>query len=311
MLARVAESLYWMGRYIERSEHCSRYLNVQYFSTLETPMLHNKDFTLRSILFISGANFDNDSKIEAQHVWQKVIFDNYNSNSLIQLTYNARENARSIKNIISSELWENINKWYLFNRSVDKINFISTNIFNFTSENIKLIALIKSVAFTTLLHNDVWRFFFLGIYLERALQVLRITKSKISDSAILSNNGANIPLQQYQYSILLRSLECFDIYNSYYRTTMIEKKSIFKLILTNESFERSVIHTANVIEDKLSNISVQPPNYLTIIEDFQRQIKEAFVLTDLDNEEKVLDKIEKCSFCFSHLHSNIEKIYFQ
>jgi len=50
MLARVAESLYWIGRNIERCEHCARYMQVQYFSTLEAPMSHNKDFTLRSIL---------------------------------------------------------------------------------------------------------------------------------------------------------------------------------------------------------------------------------------------------------------------
>ena len=311
MLARVAESLYWMGRYVERSEHCSRFLNVQYFSTLEAPMLHSKDFTLRSILFMFSAEVDNDSEVEAQEVWQKVIFDFANPNSLIQLAYKARENARSIKNTISTELWEAINKWYLYNKSIDRIQFSSADVFDYTSENIKLLALIKSSAETTLLHNDVWRFFYLGVGLERALQVLRITQSKISDSTILSDNGTNIPLQQYQYSILLRSLECFDIYNSYYRGAIITRKSIYDLILNNKLFHRSVISTADKIQKQIERISVRPDNYGGMVEGFNRKKEECFQFADLNDEEKVLDDIQNCNKCFGDLHKQIEQIYFQ
>ena len=100
MLARVAESLYWIGRNIERVEHCTRYLKVQYFSTLEAPMLQNKDFTFRSILFMSGADFEPQNMLPENEVWRKVIFDAGNPNSIFSIVKYAMENARSIRNAI-------------------------------------------------------------------------------------------------------------------------------------------------------------------------------------------------------------------
>lgn len=311
MLARVAESLYWMGRYIERSEHCSRYLRVQYFSTLEAPMLQNTDFTLRSILFMSSTDFDTNSSVKAKDVWQKVIFDLNNRNSLCSLSYKARENARSIKNIISMELWENINKWHLYNQSLDVLQFNFPMIFEYTAEYIKHIALIKSSAQTTLLHNDVLRFLSLGIYVERAFQVTRITKSKISDSSILSNNGANLPLQIYQWNILLRSLEAYDIYNSYYKGAHLSKESVLNLILNNPIFERSIFFTSERIKTHLKGISVRPPGFESMLNSFYTIKGESFKFTNLENEEKVLDDIQKCNKSFASLHTNIEQNYFQ
>jgi len=68
MLARVADSLYWTGRYIERSEHLARYLKVQYFSILDAPMSQNTDFVFKSILNMYGIKFDPELEVDEQEV---------------------------------------------------------------------------------------------------------------------------------------------------------------------------------------------------------------------------------------------------
>lgn len=310
MLARVAESLYWIGRDIERSEHCSRYLKVQFFSTLDAPMSQNKDFTLRSILFMSGSDFNTESKLTSKEVWQKVIFDPNNINSLMSIAYNARENARSIRNSISTELWESINKWYLYNKSIDPITFNSSQIFSYSEQLNTYVALAKSNVYNTLLHNDIWNFICLGIYLERSLQVLRILRSKISDSIILSNNGANFSLLQYQWTTLLKSLESFDVHKGQYKGHL-SKESIFELILNNEKFPRSLKYSNKKILQHFSQISIQPPAFGQAFSKFETDIEQCGDFMNLSNEENVVSSIIEMQNCLSNFHFEIEKLYFQ
>ena len=86
MLARVAENLYWMGRYIERAEFFKRYCKVEYFSALESPMTEHQDFTLRSILYMSGSAFNSEEQLQERDVFQKVLFDASNPVSYTHLT---------------------------------------------------------------------------------------------------------------------------------------------------------------------------------------------------------------------------------
>ncbi len=310
MLARVAESLYWIGRDIERSEHCSRYLKVQFFSTLDAPMSQNKDFTLRSILFMSGSDFNTDSPLAAKEVWQKVIFDSNNSSSLNSIAQNARENARSIRNSISTELWESINKWFLFSKSMDAESFNSSKIFSYTEQMNTHIALVKSNIYNTLLHNDIWNFICLGIYVERSLQVLRILRSKISDSIILSNNGANYPLLQYQWTTLLKSLESFDVHKGQYKGHL-SKETIFELILTNEKFPRSLKYSLNKVLLHLTKISIKPASFDDVFSQFETEIKECTVFENSSDEDEVINSIAEIHDCISNFHFKIEKLYFQ
>lgn len=310
MLARVAESLYWIGRNIERCEHCARYMHVQYFSTLEAPMSQNKNFTLRSILFMSGSDFDTTAIVNEKEVWQKVIFDGNNPSSLFSLARSARENARSIRNNISTELWEAINKWYLFFKSVKKKKFSSGKVFAFSEENIAHIALIRSTINTTLLHNDIWGFLNLGIHMERSLQVLRILKSKISDSIILSNNGVNIPLLQYQWTTLLKSIEAFDIYKKYYKGILL-KETIFELILTNPLFPRSLVYSTGKIKFHLKQISVRTEDFDSVFEKINQRVEESITFSEFTDEEKVIEDIAEAYECISAFHFDISKLYFQ
>ena len=310
MLARVAESLYWIGRNIERCEHCCRYMQVQYFSTLEAPMSQNKDFTLRSILFMSGGNFQLHGSLEENLVWQKVIFDSYNPNSLFSLVKNVRENARSIRNTISEEFWESINKWYLDYNKLNQQQFSSEKIFEFSKQMELGIVFIKSRLHHTFLHDDTWGFIWLGIYLERALQILRIIRSKISDSTILSNNGENQALLQYQWTTLLMCLEAFGIHKKEYKGTR-SKQSILELLLTNPIFPRSFYYTTAKIRRHLEGISVLPLAHQVLKDKFQKIHQEELAF-DVDLEEsEIISRLDSAYNCLATFHFEIEQLYFQ
>lgn len=310
MLARVADNLYWIGRYIERSEHCARYLKVQYYSTLDAPMSHNKDFTLRSIMFMAGADFDHEIKIHTKDVLRRVIFDGDNQNSLFSIAYRARENARSIRNNISSELWEAINRWYLFYKVKDYQNFDAKHIYEFTSESSLHTGVIKSTIDMTLLRNDIWRFIKIGIYMERGFQILRILRSKISDNRILSDNGANIPLMRYQWTTLLKSLEAFDVYNQYYRDQEMTEASIFRHLLSNELFPRSLAYSLSRMERHLTHLSGQPLEYPNLLAKFEADKVACQEFDAFDDVDEVISHIDEGQKCLTHFHNDIAGIYF-
>ncbi len=309
MLARVAENLYWIGRNLERAEHCTRFLKVQYYSTLDAPMLQNKDFTLRSILFMSGSEFVVMDMPPEKEVWNKVIFDYGNPSSIFSIIRNARENARSIRNALSTELWESINKWFLFSKNYKVSKFDSGKIYSFSESHEAHIATVKSNISNSLLHNDIWHFINLGIFVERAMQIIRILRSKISDWSILSNNGVNKALMIYQWTIMLKSLEAFDMHNYHFKGQR-SKATIFNMILGNTIFPRAVIYTFNKIAYHLESISVRTDEFEDVFEILSTLIKENLDFTDYGDEEFVVNYLEDTYRKVSNLHHEISNMYF-
>jgi len=310
MLARVAENLYWIGRNIERCEHCSRYLKVQFFSTLDVPMSNSKDFILRSILFMSGSSFSMDTDLREDEVWRKVIFDYNNPNSILSIARNTRENARSIRNSISTELWESINKWFLYTKTLNPDRFSSSEIFSFTEDINTHIALIRSNVHNTLLQNDTWHFICMGIYTERAIQVLRILRSKISDSSILSNNGANIPLQEYQWVTLLRSLEAVDMYKIQSKGKFSEE-GVLKLILDNDIFPRSIPFATTRALSYFSRIYIKSTGDKEILEQISARLIKVYKAKDFLDIDQTMTNITDIQNCVYDFHNELEKLYFQ
>ena len=132
MLARVADSLYCTGRYIERSEHLARYLKVQYFTILDAPMSQNKDFVFKSILNMYGIKFDPNSEVDEQEVLFEVGLSPSNNVSILSTIAAARENARTFRYLISTELWEVINQYYLFAKEYDPTFFTTSGLYDFS-----------------------------------------------------------------------------------------------------------------------------------------------------------------------------------
>ena len=217
MLARVANSLYWTGRYIERSEYLSRFLRVHYFSMLDTPTSQNKSSIFRSILNMYGMEYELDEEFEEEKVLYDLGLNPDNPASILATVTAGRENARSLRYLLSTELWEVINQYYLFTKEYAVDFFKTRGLYDFTINAGKHCAIVRSYIDHTIVHDEIWAFIVLGIHLERAAQIIRILKSKLYDIETISENGTNLPLQQYQWTITLKVLEGFDMHRRVYR----------------------------------------------------------------------------------------------
>ncbi len=115
MLSRVADSIYWMSRYVERAENVARFVDVNLNLMLDSPS--GADQQWQPLVNITGdhADFNKRYPVGAtqQNVLQFLTFDRNNPNSIISCLRAARENARSVREIISSEMWLQLNTFYL------------------------------------------------------------------------------------------------------------------------------------------------------------------------------------------------------
>lgn len=253
MLARIANALYWTGRHIERSEHLARYLRVQYFSTLDAPMSQSKNFTLNSILNMYGCEWDAERPVEEKGVLRLVGMDYNDPLSLRSTIRLARENTRSLRHVVSTELWEAINGYYLYSDQFDPEYFASRGLHEFTTEVATQCAIIRSRIDDTMLHDESWIFIKLGIHLERVAQVIRILSSKLVDSDIISERGTNLPLQQYQGTVMLKAVEAFDVFCRLF-PGLQPTSTTLEFLIGHPGFPRSIAYNMRCIHELLQRL---------------------------------------------------------
>jgi len=254
MLSRIANNLFWMGRYLERIEHTARYTKVNYFSAMDAPIVLQKDLMLHSLLKMNGKGLAiND--FNEQNVLQCLSFDKENPSSIISNIIFARENARGARDIISTELWESINKYYHFVLNYDQESYRTTALYDFTQNSIEQLTIIKGQMDGTLVHNDAWSIIKLGIYLERAAQILRAIHTKWEDiESLKGNEKENISILSHQLAALMRGLESFDMSRKHYRRPPNLHDSL-EFLLLNDRFPRSVLSCLRKVTQQIHVIS--------------------------------------------------------
>jgi len=255
MLSRVADNLFWLGRYLERSEHLARYLSVQYFSSIDVPYQQQRERALLSILDMIGMQPDSESPLE-EEVLVAVALDEKNPVSILSSAYYGRENARSVRDSISTEVWEAINNYYLFVSGYPVDVYKTKGLYDFTSNVINHCSIVRGKIQYTLMHDVAWRFIQIGMHLERAAQTIRILISKITDIQTLSNFKLGEPLELQQWNILLDCLEAKDMCRKYYNA-LPNRLNTLEFLLLNPEFPRSVsfnLTNAHVQLEKVSQM---------------------------------------------------------
>ncbi len=206
MLSRIADSLFWLGRYIERAEDTARILDVNYHMLLEQSQ---DSYHLRWEPLVVMAGEENlfrslYSEVNAENVFEFLAFRQDNPSSIVQCIAKARENARTIRDCISREMWEDINGLYhmvgRFNpqdemvagphRFCDKIKF-GTHRFH-------------GVTDATLPHDEGWQFLRIGWSLERAEMTSRLVDVQYQN--LLDELPTTGTPDNHQWMAVLRSV---------------------------------------------------------------------------------------------------------
>ncbi|MEI7525972.1 MAG: alpha-E domain-containing protein [Mariniphaga sp.] len=254
MLSRVANNLYWMGRYIERAEHFARYSKEIYFSSLDAPIMktYDRKFVLESMLYMTGI-FDMEVEDE-KDVLFKIGLDPQNPNSIISIITVARENARGARNAISTDLWEAINKYYHLVNNYSVETYVSTGFYELTQIILEQTSIVQSKISGTLLHDEEWAIIRLGMFIERVIQVIRIINSKLHDIYKIEKAGHPVTEMSFEWTTMLRCTESFDMNRKFYRTVP-NKEQVLEFIMLNPQCPRSIAHSVNGMQRYLSKLS--------------------------------------------------------
>ncbi|WP_373072619.1 alpha-E domain-containing protein [Zeaxanthinibacter enoshimensis] len=310
MLARVANNLYWMGRYIERSEHVARYMHVNYFSSLDAPneLSQDRQFVLRSMKFMVGDPVtDPEIQLDEAEVLHDLGLNPEKGYSIINNVKFSRENANSARDLISTELYEAINKFYHFVLNYDKELYVKRGLYDFCMNITEMTTILRGKIRATLLHDEVYAIIMMGMNLERATQIIRIINAKYND-ALLARNGYDPDVSKsFEWVTLLKCAESYDMMRRYYKKAPSSLSTLEFLIL-NGNCPRSVMNSLDQVNkhiqvlEKSKNPGKESAAFFIEkiraelkfkhIEEIEGNIRE-FIETKLEDLVMVADKLEK------------------
>ncbi|MFA6989193.1 MAG: alpha-E domain-containing protein, partial [Candidatus Gastranaerophilaceae bacterium] len=253
MLSRVANSIYWMSRYIERAENIARIIDVNLLFILENQVIQNEQW--EPLVKITG---DWDYFIEKygeatrENVIEFLTFDPEYPNSIFSCVTSAKENARSIREVIASEMWEHINKFYLFLSNPSSKQQVLTSPNEFYNK-IKLNShLFFGITEAVMSHNESWHFHKLGQMLERADKISRIIHVKYFH-LLPHIKDIGTTYDDIQWSALLKSASGFEMYRKIYQRILPEK--VIEFLILDANFPRSIAFSLTSANQSLHAIS--------------------------------------------------------
>jgi uncharacterized alpha-E superfamily protein len=259
MLSRVANSLYWMSRYIERAESIARLVDVNLQMLLDFRNLDDATLNAHWMPVVQSSGDEElfrklYPKTTGQTVTDFMVFNAANPNSIYSSIGQARENARMVRDQIAVELWEEINRVYLFLNSprAKKEWRDSPSDFFHTIRNSSL--LLQGLTDATVVRNEGWFFIQAGRYLERADKTSRILDVR---HASLPPRGAPTASSQTDalgWSAVLRSCSAWDAYKALYGAE-VQPAYVAEFLLLTDDFPRSVRFSVRHLNNVLRRIS--------------------------------------------------------
>ena len=241
MLSRVASTLYWMSRYVERAENTARVLDVTWRMSLlvKEPTLQDQEWF--APLNITGTLFPFSGRhnmVCAREVLHFMALDPENPSSIYSCARQARENARSVRGTITSEMWEVLNSTWLEMQQVTEERMEARGISNFFDWVKERSHLFRGVTFGTMHRDDAYAFARLGTHMERADSTARIldVKYHILLPSVKDVGGA---VDYYQWSAVLRSVSAFEAYRKVYRD-VITPLRLAELLMLRSDIPRSL-----------------------------------------------------------------------
>ena len=225
MLSRIAESLFWIGRYVERAEDTSRLLDVHVHTLIEDPWV-DEHLACRDVLSVMGVALP-EGRLDARRTTQRLAFDRGDTSSIVGALSAARENARGVREALSSELWEALNATYhaLPAQQAAAERHGPGGFFRYVRERA---AFIGGLLDGTMPRDDGWRFLVLGRSLERVDMTARLLWARGQQRSASSG-----------WIGLLKSCSAHEAYLRTYRAA-VEPEKVVEFLVLDRLFPRSV-----------------------------------------------------------------------
>ena len=267
MLARLAENLFWAGRYVERAEDTARMVDVTYHTLLESPFgeVGRAWEQLLDVLHLR-ASWDErglGSTADAEAVVRFLVLDQANAGSIAAATARARENVHSVRELVSSELWEAVNDLHLELRSRD----LDREVAEQPSDVLRLVRnasmAIYGVASETMPRDAGWRFLALGRLIERAEMTCRLIDVRYGQLDALrvpSRRGVIVEDGGFHHWVaVLKSASAFEAYRRRYRAST-DPVDVIEFLLLADDLPRSVLYCLTSAMRQLEALSAGRPS---------------------------------------------------
>ena len=259
MLSRVASTMYWTARYLERAENTARLVDVNAQLVLDLEARRNADDprAWEPLIYVNG---DDEkfkklygNKISEETVVRYLLFDRENPSSYVSCIAAARENARCIQDQIASEMWETLNTFYHELTAQSYRTYVKVGPTEYLSQLKLRIQQLYGVAESMLPRDEGWWFYLLGRYLERADNVSRIIDIKYF--MILPDlHEVGSALDIVQWASVLRSCSGFEAFRRSKRGQLTLERAVDYLLL-NPEFPRSILASIIYAENCLAKIT--------------------------------------------------------
>jgi uncharacterized alpha-E superfamily protein len=251
MLSRVADSLYWMSRYLERAENTTRQLDVTMSLMLETGGANVETRWTRLLASLGNpAGFEWNGKLE--QMARSLVFDNLNPASVMFCINGARENARQVREEISSEQWQRLNRLFHQMHSQNAQTQFASGISDTLASVVDGIHLFQGVGDSTMIHGQGWQFIRLGRYLERAYAtatLLEVYQKELFTPFERDHTG----YQHLELVGMLRSCTAFEAYCQVYTADVVPDR-ILEFLLLNRDFPHAICYCVETIRSAIDSI---------------------------------------------------------
>jgi uncharacterized alpha-E superfamily protein len=238
MLSRVADSVYWLSRYVERAENVARFIDVNYNLTLgEADALGNQ---WAPLVYTTGdqARFEEHYESATRdNVLQFLLFDERNPNSIISCIASARESARTIREVMPSVVWEQLNKFYFMVRSSAQFSTPLDQPQEFCCRVRLASHMLVGAASATMSHGEAWHFSRVGRLLERADKTSRIVDVQYF-ILLPETRDVGSALDVVRWSAMLKSASALEMYRRQHGKIVPE--SVADFLILDRHFPRAM-----------------------------------------------------------------------
>ena len=310
MLSRVADSLYWINRYVERAENISRFLEVSEAMALDCPPGSAEPWLPLVEACGDRQRFDQTYPVGSpRDVVSFLLLDRDNPNSIVSCIASARENARQIRDVITTEMWEQLNDLYW---SVQDGEALWQEPDQEQLRNIRRgCQLFYGTTDVTLSRDQAWLFSQLGRLIERADKTSRILDVKYFLLLPAPTEVGGV-LDELQWISLLRSAGAYQMYRQSMQQA-IAPASVARFLLLDPIFPRSVRFCLQQINDTMQQIQLKPqsvpPDDLECLRG-QVLAKWSYVRIDALIERGLHEAIDQLQTDLNQLHQLIHNRYF-
>ena len=255
MLSRVADSLYWMARYMERAEPSARLLRVRLEAMVSQGDLESSEEWRRKLHALADVQAD-DPSADPRDITFRVAFDRANPSSTLRSLMAARDNARQVREQISSEMWEHINRDYLKLTAMDFDWAWSGNPAQTFIDIGDGIWMFQGITHSTMRHGEGFDFIELGTYIERAQLVARLLDVYLSPP---QEDGPKFAAPGYfDWINLLKQCTGFEAYCKVY-TAQVAPRKIAEFLIFDPEFPHSVRFAVDKVQSALEQIAPGAP----------------------------------------------------